>query len=70
MTRQRDKIKNSAISGKPISPYDIKVEMISEEGAFDVSLEDMLDLDLCLAFDVVNLEKKERFNTYKAHYEQ
>jgi len=40
------------------------------KSTFLLSLEDALDLSLCMAFDPMNLEISERFNPFKRHFEQ
>jgi len=38
--------------------------------SFLLSLEDSLDLALCMSFDPLNMQKTERFNPFKLHFEQ
>ena len=61
------------ISKKPISLLDTELEMVNMglNGAPGfLSIEDALDLSLCMSFNPVNLSSKERFNPFKVHYEQ
>lgn len=58
MTRQRDRVRHSAISNKPISYHDIRIEASLQDESFgsflSFSLEDALDLNLCMAFDILD----------------
>ena len=68
LTRQTSQVSTSSISGKPINPHDIKIELSS--GQIHLSLEDALDLNLCQAFNVVDMGQMERFNPFNLHFEQ
>ena len=71
-TRQQTLISQSLISGRPISHHDMRIEISTAggESTFLLSLEDALDLSLCMQLDPMNFEKTERFNPFKMHFEQ
>ena len=56
-TRQQSLMNLSFISQRPISHHDIRVKLESGagEGKFLLSLEDSLDLALCMSFEPLNL---------------
>ena len=71
ITREQKLMHLSFISSRPISSNDIRMQMDSSAGEpFLLSLEDSLDLGLCMAFDPLNVQKTERFNPFKVHFEQ
>ena len=73
-TRHQAKIKTSLISKKPISPYDTHVALSGPHDEPSVpsclSLEDALDLSLCMSFNPWNLESRDRLNPFKLHFNQ
>ena len=72
-TRKQAQVKQSAISGKPISALETMIElqmpMGTEASIAYFSLEDALDLSVCMSFNPVNLEIKEPFNPFKLHFD-
>ena len=71
-TRKQAQVKQSVISGRPIAALDIMIElkMGSMDTNANLSLEDALDLAVCMSFNPVNLESKEPFNPFKLHFDQ
>ena len=69
-TRQQMLIQQSLISKQPISHHDIWIEMFTTygESSFPLSLEDALDLSLCMPLDPLNLGRRVRFNPFKIIY--
>ena len=66
-------MKQSAISGKPISALDTMLElqmpMGTEATIVHLSLEDALDLSVCMSYNPMNLDIKEPFNAFKLHFD-
>ena len=69
-TRQQSKIKHSLINGKPINEFDTQIEQkLGDTGTVvNLSLEVALDLHLCMAFNLIDLEDRLRFNPFHIHF--
>ena len=65
----------SMISGKPVNSLDTRIELDTqsengEDNFYVMSLEDALDLHVCMSFDPLNHLRRDRFNPFKIHFEQ
>ena len=78
-TRMQARVRSSLISNKPISIYDTAIEIkASVEGLTDendytklsMSLEDALDLQLCIGFNPMCPSSRERLNPFAQHFKQ
>ena len=74
-TRNQSQIQISMISGKPVSSLDTHIELdVPNESdgsmVYMMSLEDALDLHVCMSYDPLNHLRRDRFNPFKIHFEQ
>ena len=71
-TRNQSQIQMSLISGRPVNSLDTRIELETHDNStyYVMSLEDALDLHICMSFDPLNHLRRDRFNPFKIHFEQ
>ena len=77
LTRETRNVRPSLISGKPINIRDSHITLERQASPLNpqgctlfVSLEDALNLKLCMPFNPLSMEKRERFNPYQLCHAQ